>query len=100
LAHIRTPSAILILGRLLYDPDYDVRWRVIGGLSSFANNIMPGTPAQAPGPAPFLSDETIRYSIFDRRLKDRGEEPYLNFWRTWWNRNQPEIEKMASESVN
>jgi hypothetical protein len=96
LARIYTPEAILALGPLLSDTDFEVRWRVIGGLSLFANNALSVGGPPAPGAWPFRSESTIRYSVFDRDfLLANGELEYLQFWMKWWAEKRGAIEAMV-----
>lgn len=95
LAHIHTPEAIMSLGPLLDDADFEVRWRAIGGLSMFANNVPIGGAGPANRDWAFRTDETVRFSVFDRNLVQKDERPYLAFWRRWWSENQTAVGRLA-----
>lgn len=95
LARIHTPEAIMSLGPLLDDIDFEVRWRSIGGLSMFANNVPIGGAGPASGDWAFRSAETARFSVFDRNVVRQNERPYLEFWRRWWSDNQTAIGKLT-----
>lgn len=69
--------------------------RAIGGLSAFANHVLPGQFTPAPGPWPHRTDQTIAYSFMGPEIRDR-EERYLAFWRQWWDRNQSAIRAEAA----
>lgn len=99
LARVHTAGAIAVLGPYLDDPDYEIRWKVVGGLSMFANNVPIGSyGASAPGNWSFGSDDTHRFSMFDSRgLRAKGEESYLQFWRGWWQEHQAAIRDLATE---
>ncbi|MBI1355788.1 MAG: hypothetical protein GC160_15720 [Acidobacteria bacterium] len=96
LARIHTPEAVMELGPALNSTDFQVRWRAVGGLSMFANNVPLGGAGPAPGAWSFRSDETIQYSAFDEALLRDREDAYLGFWRSWWTEHQDEVRALAS----
>jgi hypothetical protein len=96
LANIRTPATLPVLAGALFDPDFEVRWRAIGGLSAFANNIPRNGFVPAPGNWIFRTDGTIAHSAFDRRIIGENESRYLNFWRDWWEKNRLAIDKLSN----
>jgi hypothetical protein len=99
LARIHTAEAIVVLGPALEDPDFQVRWRAIGGLAMFANNVpLGGGGSPAAGPWPFLSEDTIRFSIYDENGTRKNENHYLDFWRGWWRENSAAVAKFANAS--
>ncbi len=95
LARIHTPAAVMLLGPALLDSNFQVRWRAIGGLAKFANNIPVGGMSPSDGPWLFRTDETIRYSVNSEEIGDR-EDYYLDFWRAWWSENQKSIEELVT----
>jgi len=97
LARVHTAQAVLALGPLLNDGDYQLRWRAIGGLSMFANNVPIGGAGPAPGFWPFASEQTFLHSVFDEDVVAKNEEKYLRFWRQWWEENSDAIAKFAVE---
>jgi hypothetical protein len=99
LAQLHTPAAVEALGPALSDSDFQVRWRAIGGLAMFANNVPIGGVGPAPGPWPFRSDETIRFSINSEEVRDR-EAQYLDFWMSWWREHEAAIKAMVEASKN
>ena len=98
LAMIHTPEAVMVLGPALYDSDFQIRWRAIGGLGMFANNFPIGGVGPGPGPAPFLTEDTIRFSINSPDVKDK-ENQYLAFWKSWWSENREAVEKMTTNAT-
>jgi hypothetical protein len=96
LASIHTPGAVLQLGTALNDSDFEIRWRAIGGLSMFANNVPLGGVSPAAGVWPFRSADTIKFSVFDRNVVNKDEARYLTFWRQWWDQNQGQIQTLAN----
>jgi len=97
LARIHTPGAILALGIALNDSDFDMRWRAIGGLSMFANNVPVGGAGPAPGAWPFRTGDSARFSVFDKYLVQKDEQRYLAFWRRWWDENHSAISNLAAQ---
>jgi len=98
LARVHTPNAIMQLGNALNDSDFEVRWRAIGGLSLFANNVPVGGVSPAAGISPFRTADTIKFSAFDRNVIKTNEDQYLTFWRQWWNQNQGQIQTIAAQA--
>jgi hypothetical protein len=96
LARVHTPAAILVLGPALQDADFQVRWRAIGGLAMFANNVPIGGAGPAAGDWRFRSDDTIRFSINEEAGVAKNEDYYLNFWRGWWRENADAIAEFAN----
>ncbi len=96
LAQIHTPEAILSLGPELYDSDFEVRWRAIGGMSMFANNVPIGGMGPAPGDWPFRTENTARLSIFSGDGVKKDEQRYLQFWRQWWSENEAAVRNLAA----
>ncbi|MDA1315788.1 MAG: HEAT repeat domain-containing protein, partial [Acidobacteria bacterium] len=94
LSRIHTPSAVMVLGPALRDPDFQVRWRAIGGLANFANNIPIGGVGPSADPWPFRTDDTMRYLVNSEEIRDK-EDFYLDFWRAWWSENQGAVQALA-----
>jgi hypothetical protein len=91
LANIHNAEAVIALGPALYDTDFQLRWRAIGALSLFANNVPVGGVTPAPGDWLFRTDDTVRFSINDESVA-RREAEYLSFWRQWWDENRNILE--------
>ena len=99
LARVHTPAALIVLGPALRDPDFQVRWRAIGGLSMFANNIPIGGAGPSAGTWPFRTGDTIRHSVYDEELVRENENFYLDFWRAWWSENQEAVQALVDEAA-
>lgn len=97
LARLRSPSCILLLGDALFDPEFEVRWRAIGGLSAFANHVPRKSMAPAPGPWALRTEDTIAHSVFSRDAVAAKESHYLDFWRDWWRENRAAVVSLASD---
>lgn len=100
LSRIHTAEAMVFLGPALYDSDFQIRWRVIGGFSMFANNVPIGGAGPGRTAWPFRTESTITHSVNDEGVVRSKEEYYLDFWRGWWTDNRDRIEKMAAGSVS
>jgi hypothetical protein len=98
LARIHTPEAILVLGPALQDTDFQTRWRAIGGLAMFANNVPIGGAGPAAGSWPFRNEDTVRFSVNSADLVARNEGYYLNFWRNWWSENRGAVAELTNRS--
>jgi hypothetical protein len=101
LAQLHTPQAVVILASKLEDPDFEVRWRVIRGLSYFAHNIPIGKFAPAPGPWPFNPTQP-RFSVpiadiySSRAIGLKDEAGHLDFWKSWWRQHELAIRRLAN----
>jgi hypothetical protein len=95
LANIKTSNAALVLSEYFDDPDPEIRWRVIGGISGFANGL--GEPGTVPldHANRFRTAQTMSFSRFGS-FQDASEEVrYIAFWKGWWARNAEEIAQLA-----
>jgi hypothetical protein len=98
LRKICTPEVLPHLVVMLDDPDRDVRYQAMAGLASFANHghmieqarkSPEGTEVEDTD-GPFTTDAT-RANFPTITTFERNEEPYIAFWKSWWNANASRI---------
>jgi hypothetical protein len=90
----------MILGPALNDGDFEIRWRAIGGVSMFANNVPIGGAGPAAGDWPYRTENTLRLSVFDRNLVQKDEQHDLEFWRRWWDENRVAIANFVAAEAS
>lgn len=92
LASIHTKATLPYLALLLEEPDIELASYGIGGLAMFANNVAILTHANLkttgyqplPGPAPFRTEETMKYFALGKEALGANREQFVNFWKDWW----------------
>lgn len=95
LARLRHPVAVVALGRALFDSEFEVRWRAIGGLAVFANNIDIASGVPEGNSWKWRTDDTMKHSVFDRQLVQTNESLYLGFWRGWWTEHEQQVTSLV-----
>lgn len=93
LAELHTRDTVPFLAQLLDSPHKMTREAAMRGLSLFVENLPIATPDNVwngkaniprPGPAPYRTAETDRYSLSHRRLGSTDDTEYVQFWKSWW----------------
>jgi hypothetical protein len=95
LSQLRQPLAVVALGQALHDNEFEVRWRAIGGLAVFANNINVLNGVPEGDSWQWRTDETMKHCVYDRELVHSNEAFYLGFWRDWWAKYGAQIETLV-----
>lgn len=97
LHRLQTAASTIVLGEALADADLEVRWRAIQGLIPFAN-FGPEGRDNPRADWPLRSHQTHLNSISTPRLYAENEQPWLDFWRSWWRENEAAVRAMAAEA--
>jgi hypothetical protein len=96
---IHTRDTLPFLAELLNSGDAGTREYAIQGLSRFVDNLPVQNPSNIrngqallpQGPAPYRTAETDQFSLSKGWLGSAEEAPYLQFWRSWWDRMKGEL---------
>jgi hypothetical protein len=83
LARMHTQQSLPYLAALLSDPNSTLRGTGVGGMSSFANNVLIGSHEPAPGAWPYRTSETIAHIGFD--------PSQASYWQNWWTQNKSRL---------
>jgi len=97
LVRLQTAASTIVLGEALADADQEVRWRAIQGLIPFAN-FGPEGRANPRADWPLRNHQTHFNSISTPSMYAENEQPWLDFWRSWWRENEGAVRAMAAES--
>lgn len=94
---IHTKETLPFLAKLFDDVDKEVRREAMAGLASFANSgYLPERPLTRNGQpvaraeSPYVTKETLEHFPSPSAF-EQNEAEYLQFWKTWWTRMQPQI---------
>jgi len=88
LGRMHTQQTLPYLAKLLDDENLTLKTIGVGGLSSFANNVLANSHQMAPGDWKYRTEDTVAHSAFDENLVRSRESYYADFWRNWWQLNQ------------
>lgn len=93
LLRLQTAASTIVLGEALADQSQEVRWRAVQGLIPFANFGPTGREAPVPN-WPLRSEQTHLNSISTQSMYAESEQPWIDFWRSWWRENEAAVREM------
>jgi len=94
LQNIHTSQTLPFLAPLLEDSDPELRALAIGGLSCFANGVpivVDALSIDLNRPSRFKNTDTILHFAMGVNTIGKKEAFYLDFWRSWWAKNQAAV---------